>query len=1459
MYGQMKHELIFFEKTRMRIRTKKGSRTMCRCMMVLATAILIVAGANAARVGVPAGGTTLTAGSTVTINSSTSFPLKILANGVYTIVGNYRGDYGSPAGYAGTKITVAQSEERRTPWTKAASTNLLLVGTANHGIYVGSGLKNVTVVLRNVGILTQGADNAAFIIDGVNADGGTADFQDKPDGSNVVVKLEGTNMLYSGNIVACNRAGLEVWKGSSVFIEGDGSLLAKTSTTRNYSATSYPRLATHDHPQGSPYWDTSGDESIKETVQSAYNGGNSGAAGIGAGDMSGSGGNVVIRGNPKVIAIAAAHGAGIGGAWGSASTYRADVLIYGGTVESWGGQHGAGIGGGCAGGNGTIVILPTASVYSASYDPARAMLGQMANVIYFGNPDDSRLALYTEDYREVDMFLDMSKNAAVRNVIERLGGGMNPSYLPLGKTRNNWPAGDNAYSQHRPNYTDWAAATNPAIEQGAGKHVLLLNGGFVPSNMSVAFLTSAKTDKNHSYSPVATTSNATGYVCYLTGGITTYGLVYPPQDSYYNIGAPSAAHYATGSAVLRPVPRFVMIAPTYKPDVLLTPSVPPELTVGYPVTHADNRITLTIGNTGNQKLYNPRITIIGDDYELISSPGTPLQTAVDVALAAELATDAGRPYIPVGASFDIVLRLKAGKNPGTSYDGWVLFSADNLPDAAVPKQFNIHVLDKFLLPPDLVMEMPTDTIVNGPFKLRAKFKSQTGVYPHGVKDLVAGDIFVDYGVVTAVTPDPSTEGPAGYFSDWIIDITPASGLPGRTSISISVKQGAAEDPRGASTRTASPSKLVTFSSDGPYASFSVAEGAMLPSLDTILVYVNGNSIVSGKKDSVYIATGGRFTAPGSVNSLRTNFRLTRLPSTQLNISAPGQYQLLVTDENNLKIGSPAPAGFPNGDYELDIPAGFIRNYDGNYMPNTKLHFSIHKPEIPDGAGLGGAIIPSVLPAPGGPVRIWVYGKHLLAAKGKLAIVFRNAIPGYTVNQEVFVPSTHFTDTTAYVDVVLPPNMSVASQAYDFTVRLYGRLPLTDVTPNLTATVNPATAALDTTRTTLGYREGLHAWPHSQTFEGGAVDLKLVGRNLFRLNLAPNSNLRIRIKKDGVYMSGTISVAVPMTLGDIVISPGKVFTTEKNLSPNPVVYVFELWYDVNGTSAPVPEYSSGQPFIADSVTVESGLGDLVQTIKNTHHVVSQRVANTPSAVRTWLVPQLNAIAILRSFGLTVSEDDITYTDFDSAVGGTMAAPQGSNGHFVFTLKLHTVPAQEVTLNTGEIIAVGVPTVILEREVIMPEVKGYVTDPPVGVYHVESSRDFTFFLVPVSDETRMFVPKVTTNRRIGSDKETVTVESRDDGAYYFVTIRRIQESITIYINGEGGETPGANEDVAGTNIWGEKGRLRIRAVEPGEATVYNTLGKRIATVPLKAGEAIAMPMPAGIYIVSYRGVAYKAFVK
>ncbi|MDR1674852.1 MAG: hypothetical protein LBR86_00035, partial [Tannerella sp.] len=312
--------------------------------------------------------TVLTPGSTTTLSGlpSQSFPLIIKHEGTYRITGHFNG---TPAS--------------------------MVSAGATHGIEVRSGLKNVTVILENVGIQTTGIEACAFLIQGnPDATKTTTDVSDTQSWSSVVtVKLEGENYLYScrgvkvGAYVDGRRAGLEVWKGSTVYIEGPGKLTARCSDSRDYydntnsAHTKGPYDAVKDPfmsygPKSDP---TKGVEELA---------GNSSAAGIGAGNLGGSGGNVVIR-SGTVIGIAGSHGAGIGGAWtnNNASQAYFTVLIYGGHVESWGGDHGAGIGGGCgaSGQVGTILVLPPAEITAASYNPTGAQLGAMKTIVYVGD------------------------------------------------------------------------------------------------------------------------------------------------------------------------------------------------------------------------------------------------------------------------------------------------------------------------------------------------------------------------------------------------------------------------------------------------------------------------------------------------------------------------------------------------------------------------------------------------------------------------------------------------------------------------------------------------------------------------------------------------------------------------------------------------------------------------------------------------------------------------------------------------------------------------------------------------------------------------------------------------------------------------------------------------------------------------------------------------------------------
>jgi len=499
--------------------------------------------------------------------------------------------------------------------------------------------------------------------------------------------------------------------------------------------------------------------------------------------------------------------------------------------------------------------------------------------------------------------------------------------------------------------------------------------------------------------------------------------------------------------------------------------------------------------------------------------------------------------------------------------------------------------------------------------------------------------------------------------------------------------------------------------------------------------------------------------------------------------------------------------------------------------------------------------------------VWIEGKYLEAAKGLLKVKFLDAVPGYTVGQEVDIPLANFTDSTAYLDVTLPPNMTLATQSYRFNVRLVGRQPsewvcMTTTTPptypdpsyDLVASVCFDGPEIDTTQIALGYRQGLNAYPHAQSYEGGPVDLKVVGKNLFHLNTAPNSNLRIRVLKDGVYTTTVIPVATPSTLGPIVIPLGYAYTTAKNLTPNPIVYRYELWYDVGGVATPVPETSTGLPFISDSTVVNTGFGQLQDDLCKTYWSVSMSEANTQSDVRNWLVEQLNDMQIIKNFGLTIEAADIAFTAFSEANEGTGGRPEGVYGYFEFTLTLKTNPVQQITCNKGEIVPRGLPGFGIEREVIVPEIDGFETTPPAGDYHVVSGQGYEIILIPITEATRSRVPTVKTNRLVGANYEILNVFVNEDG-HYVVYIEQIREQVTITIG-----SVDANEDkIISAKVWGESGKLSISATDKGEAIVYNALGELVTTINLEAGATESKPLPSGVYFVSFRNVTYKAIVK
>ena len=80
------------------------------------------------------------------------------------------------------------------------------------------------------------------------------------------------------------------------------------------------------------------------------------------------------------------------------------------------------------------------------------------------------------------------------------------------------------------------------------------------------------------------------------------------------------------------------------------------------------------------------------------------------------------------------------------------------------------------------------------------------------------------------------------------------------------------------------------------------------------------------------------------------------------------------------------------------------------------------------------------------------------------------------------------------------------------------------------------------------------------------------------------------------------------------------------------------------------------------------------IENATFTVAQATANTEATVKTWLVTQINSL--IASTGLTVTESDLTLTNFTAASGNT-------NGSFDFTVTLTKGGATTTAATTGVI--------------------------------------------------------------------------------------------------------------------------------------------------------------------------------
>ena len=144
------------------------------------------------------------------------------------------------------------------------------------------------------------------------------------------------------------------------------------------------------------------------------------------------------------------------------------------------------------------------------------------------------------------------------------------------------------------------------------------------------------------------------------------------------------------------------------------------------------------------------------------------------------------------------------------------------------------------------------------------------------------------------------------------------------------------------------------------------------------------------------------------------------------------------------------------------------------------------------------------------------------------------------------------------------------------------------------------------------------------------------------------------------------------------------------------------------------------------------------------------------------------------------------------------------------------------------------------VTLPTVEGAVTDPVAGDYEVEAQSSFRFYLTLDAAYSES-VPVITTNR-----SET-KVSRGSDGVYIVGPVSRdVQIQIAGIVKNP---APVGNETIlpAQTKLEVIAGQLHIHPAISGKLYIYTAAGRLHTFREVKAGEELAIPLPAGVYMI------------
>ena len=961
------------------------------------------------------------------------------------------------------RISASDSGKTIRVYTNGAVT----MNSGLHGIFVENGFKG-TIVLDNADIKTEAGTNLRSTTSAMFVDGsGYNDYSQIT--TSVLIELKGDNKLFSGTSSTTDAAGLEVWRGAKIIIDtydqtDIGTLYAKSSSST---------------------------------------GSGGGGAGIGTGNRPFSGGHMVFRGG-KIKAESGGHGAGIGDAWGSrmqptnasgidgisyagllsntnigstAATnkkhlWSGTIVIYGdAVVESYGGYHGAGIGGACYAtnqGSSPSGVVTSAILAVPRHDTITAKAGSGSTAedlgsvgsgqkIYLGDPKllpNKEISVRTENNHEnAEIYMDLRGVSFAEQAISKLADQIQGQPL-------------------RNLYIDMIYFGNTGVKDGAGLAQIKRKADF---DVPLTFYTTAPTpETNLNYDRKVLEANA------------------PSRD------------------VVLPYPSFQM-------EATGVPSTTP-LSKGYTQQMSDNAAsTVTVVNKGTSILKDVQVTVLdgGKDYfALIDSGGNLVRTITIPEIPA------ANPLTPGNNEVTIKVPLKAGlAGKDTAYEGVVSFyvstiSTTDTPDPVpVRQEVGTRTLTTVISPKDL-----GGNVVNkNNFKIQAVFEREVSIFD-------ATGISVTNGTVVGGSITPIGTPVAGRYKEWEFTIKPDAGLVSLDQINVVVNQDATKDDHNQG-NSKSNTLYFVYSAADPTVEFGFTENKYFNKNQanvSLEILANGTG-TDYKKITVNGSPLSSSNVAGGIEVYQGNTKIT----TGLSYSISNN-EVTINKSGGFGEGDYKVVVLPDY-FENNIGNKLVRN-ERDFFVRIPTLVAESKPEWPGGSQGSSEIHvdPIFKDYKGGKVTVTIYGKNFqYADDGQLQIGLPIGVTDEAGN--VVAAANHLVNAhvsadgkTATYDVILPRNTTQSDKAYNFDGYL-----------NSSMFGNTSAGVLSANSVWTGNDYGLTASPRNTDYKEKEVDIRVKGENLHHYSglsvLAYRNNVLTDSIPCAVTESGEVTIEKKYTI------------------------------------------------------------------------------------------------------------------------------------------------------------------------------------------------------------------------------------------------------------------------------------------------------------------------------------------